>query len=84
MDAGQVSESDAHQRVHEAQTLLKRIAPLLRPDETFPQARARWRITQGSPVSSEPDAQLFLLIAGLSLLLDRHFRREGKETMELR
>jgi Fe-S-cluster containining protein len=82
LEAGEVSRSEALQRIATARRLLDDVVPLLREGQSIAQARAEWgqRIAKaGSPMGVPADAQYLLRMLMLNRFLDRHFLRDDEK-----
>ena len=83
--AGAVSREEALGIIASARRLLDDVRAVLRPGETLPAARARWRdwfAAQARGEAAAPaDGPFVLRMTMLNRLLDRHFRKDSKKQM---
>ncbi len=78
LDRGDISLSDAKDKVGNAHALLDQMRPLLREGENWRLARARWLRDKHERFVSPANATLHMLMTTINLLYDRHFRPKDK------
>jgi Fe-S-cluster containining protein len=78
--SGECTEAEALELIATTLGLRQRVVSVMRPGETFRQARARFDTlaTAGAALSSE-DAALAVRMLVLERMLDQHFRKPGEE-----
>lgn len=78
--AGECTEAEALELIASTLGLRERVVSVMRPGETFREARARFDslATAGAALSSE-DAALAVRMLVLERMLDQHFRKPGEE-----
>lgn len=78
--AGDCTEAEALELIANTLGLRQRVVSVMRPGETFRQARARFDAlaTSGAAVSPD-DAALAVRMLVLERMLDQHFRKTGEE-----
>ena len=83
--SGAVTHEEALGTIASAKQLLQDVRVLLRPGESLPAARGRWRAwfaAQPQGATAEPsDAAFVLRMTMLNRFLDRHFRKDSKKQM---
>lgn len=87
-NSGAVTRDEALGVIASARKLLDDVRAVLRPGETMPEARARWREWFAAQAGDRPaaaeDGMFLLRMTMLNRLLDRHFRKDSKkQTMEV-
>ena len=78
---GDIGQSEALEKVHEAQRLMKRIEPLLLPGENWAAARGRWFSNRRKTPPNREAAEFQLLMTALNLFLDQNFRKERQRVI---
>lgn len=78
--AGECTEAEALELIATTLALRQRVTSVMRPDETFREARARLdTLAKGGVALSPDDAALAVRMLVLERMLDKHFRKRGEE-----
>lgn len=82
---GAVSRGEALEIIASARKLLDDVRALLRPGESLPAARGRWKqwfeAKANGSAASTADSAFVLRMTLLNRFLDRHFRKDSKKQM---